>query len=86
MLSHQKVSKYYMIFFLLYMSLLPASIVENSDILVEIYFIFLKTVLDQTFNTTFGPPKFGPTKFWESSYQVRQILAPFCTLVALILG
>ena len=40
------------------MSLLAALIVETSHILAEIYFIFLKNVLDQTckaFNAKFGP-------------------------------
>ena len=40
------------------MSLLAALIIETSHILTEIYFIFLKNVLDQTckaFNTKFGP-------------------------------
>ena len=60
-------------------------IVRNGHTLTGIYFIFLKNVLDQTwkaFNTKFGPQ-------WEdreSSYQIRQILALFCKLVALILG
>ena len=40
------------------MSLLAALIVETSHILAEIYFIFLKNVLDPTckaFNAKFGP-------------------------------
>ena len=40
------------------MSLLAALIVETSHILAEIYFIFLKNVLDQTcksFNLRFEP-------------------------------
>ena len=40
------------------MFLLTAPIVKNSHILAGIYFIFLKTVLDQTqkaFDTKFGP-------------------------------
>ena len=45
--KHQKVSKYYVHhclknFFSLFISLLTASIVKNSEILAEIYFDFLK--------------------------------------------
>ena len=53
-------------------------------LLVEFTLSFLKIILDQTrkaFNTKFGPQ-------WtdrESSYQVRQILALSCKLIALIL-
>ena len=42
---------------LLFVSFLTALIVENSQILAKIFFIFLKNVLDQTwkaFNTKFG--------------------------------
>ena len=42
-------------------------------------------IVDETwkaFNIKFGPP----WKDRESSYQVRQMLALFCKLVALILG
>ena len=66
------------------MSLLAVFIVKNSHILAGIYFIFLKKVLDQTwkaFNNKFG-------HYWKdrkSSYQVGQILALFCKLVALTL-
>ena len=67
------------------MSLLTALIVKNSHILGRIYFIFLKNILNQTwkaFNTKFGPQ----WKDRKSSYQVRQVLAVFCKLVALISG
>ena len=53
-------------------------------ILVRIYFIFLKNVQDQTwksFNTKFRPERKGR----KSSNQVRQILALYCYLDALIL-
>ena len=56
-----------------------------SHILSEIYLIFLKNVLDQawrSFKIEFGPQR----KYWKKSYQVRQNLALFCNLVALILG
>ena len=77
LLNYQNVSKYYEHgclenLLLLFMSLLTALIVKNSQILAGTYFI--KKFLEQTsFNT----------KFWthwkgrKSSYQVRQILAPF---------
>ena len=88
LLNHQKMSKYYNIIakisFTFYV-FINSLIVRNGHILTGIYFIFLKNVLDQTwkaFNTKFGPQ-------WEdreSSYQIRQILALFCKLVALILG
>ena len=67
------------------MSLLTALIVKNVHILAGIYFAFLKNVLDQTwkvFNTKLGPQ----WKDWESSHQVKQILALFCKLVIWILG
>ena len=66
------------------MSLLTAPIVENSDFLAGIYFIFLKNVLDPTwksFNTEFEPQWNGR----KSGYKVRQNLALFYNLVALIL-
>ena len=59
--------------------------VKKSHIYARIYFIFLKTVLKQTwncFNTKFGPQ----WKDQKSSYQVRQILVIFSNLIALILG
>ena len=67
------------------MSLSTAPVVKNRYILPVIYFIFLKNVLDKTwkaFNTKFEPQ----WKDQKSSYQVRQILALFRKLVALILG
>ena len=66
------------------MSLLTTLIVKNSHILAGIYFIFLKNTLNQTwkaFNSKLEPQ----CKDQESSYQVKQILAIFCKLVALIL-
>ena len=88
--KHQNLSKYYdqdclKNFLLLFTSWLAASIVKNSPFLAEIYFIFLENVIHQTskaFNTKFGPQ----WKDRKSSYQVRQIFALFCKLVALILG
>ena len=55
-------------FFFGFMSLLIASIVENSRTLPGIYFIFLENILDQTwksFNTIFGPQWKDP----KSSFQ-----------------
>ena len=52
--------------------------------LAEIYFIFLESVAHQTseaFNTKFGPQ----WKDRKTSSKVKQIFAPFCKLVALIL-
>ena len=72
-------------FLLLFMSLLTVLIVKSSHILAGICFIFLKNVADQTWNTF--NIKFGPQlKDRERCYWVRQILALFCILVALILG
>ena len=68
-----------------FLSLLTALIVKNNHILAGIYFIFLKKVLYQTwktFNTKVEPQWTD----WERSYQVKQILALFCKLIALILG
>ena len=56
-----------------------------SHILTGIYLIFLKNVLNETwssFKTEFGPRR----KYRETSYRVRQNLALFRNLVALILG
>ena len=67
----------------LFISLIAASIVENSDFLAGIYFSFLKHVLDQTW-------KHFNSKFWHQetdsmrSFQVRQNLALFCNLLAQI--
>ena len=64
------------------MSLLTTLIVKNSHILARTYYIFLGKRPIQNL-------KGFHYEIWttvESSYQVRQILAPFCKLVALILG
>ena len=66
------------------MTLLTAPIAKNIKFLAGIYFIFLN-VLNQfwkSFDTKFGPQ----SKNLISSYQVRQNLALFWNLVALILG
>ena len=90
MVKYQKVSKLYdhdclQNFLLLFMSFLTAFIGKNSHISAGIYFIFLKNVLYQTlksFSTKFGPQ----SKARKRSYHVRQILPPFCTLVAQVYG
>ena len=67
------------------MFLITALIVKNGDILVGIYVILIKNVLDQTWkasNVKFGPQK----KDCGSNYQAKQILAFFRKLVARILG
>ena len=67
------------------MALLTAKFVKNSHIWPRIYFIFLKNVLKESwnsFNTKFQPQ----WKARKTSYQVRQILALFFYLIALILG
>ena len=67
---------------LLFMSLLTAPIINKSHVLTGIYFNFLKNVPGQTFQTF--NTKFGCLwKDQKSSYQVGQILATFCKLVAL---
>ena len=88
--KYQKFSKHYVHeclqnFLLHFMSLLTASISKNSGFLAEIYFIFLKNVLDQTWKSS--DTKFWTRwKDWKYSFQVRQSLTLFCTLVALSFG
>ena len=90
LVKYQKVSKCYVHnclrnFLLVFMFLLTALIVKNSLILAEIYFIFLKTILDQTSKSL--DAKFGPQwKDRSSSCQVRKNLALFSNLVGLILS
>ena len=63
---------------------LMAKFVKKGHVLGRIYFIFLKNILKQswdTFNTKFGPQ----WKDQKSSYQVRQILAIFSNLTAIFL-
>ena len=66
LVKRQKVSKYYEIdchenFLLLFMFLLTVPIAKNCHIWVEMHFIFLKSMLKQTwksFNTNFWPEQF----------------------------
>ena len=56
-----------------------------GHIYARIYFVFLKNILKQawnSFNTKFRPQ----WKYRKSSYQVKQISALFCNLIVLILG
>ena len=90
LVKHQKVSKYYENdclpnFLLLFLFLLTAKFVKNYHIWAKLCVIFLKSALKQnwkSFNTKFQP-QWKPRK---SSYQVNQILALVCYLIALILG
>ena len=67
------------------MFLLRTNFVENSRSYARIFFIFLKTVLNQiliAFNTKFW-------RQWEDqkrSYEVREAFAIFSNLIALTLG
>ena len=65
------------------MSLLTAKFVEKSHIWVRIYFIFLKNVVEKPWNSFNAKFQLSARK---SSYQVRQNLAFFFYLIALILG
>ena len=67
------------------MSLFTARIDKNRHIQARIYFIFLKNILKQTWK--FFKTKFRPQwKDRKSNYKVREILALFSKLIALILG
>ena len=64
---------------ILFMSLVTTKLVKNSHTYARIVFIFLKNVLNQTwnyFNTKFQPQ----WEYGKSSYQVMQILGPFWPL------
>ena len=66
------------------MPLLTALIVKNSHIMVGIYYISLKNLSRpnlKAFNIKLGLQRTN----WESSYQVRRILALFYKLFALLL-
>ena len=90
LVKHQNVSEYYdhgsfQNVLLLFISLLTAPIFKNSHILAVIYFIFLKICRELNLKD-FQYQISTSVKNWRSSYQVGQILALFCKLVALILG
>ena len=61
-----------------------APIVINSHILAGIYSVFLKNVLDQTWILL--KPNLDLSENIGKSYQVRQNLSLFCSLIPLILG
>ena len=78
LVKHRKVLKYYETgclqkFPLLFMFLLTVKLVKNSHIYTSIFFIFLESLLKQTFNTKFQPP----SKDRKSSYQLWNILGRF---------
>ena len=89
LVKHWKVSKYYETnclqnFLLLFMFLLTTKFVKNSDVPATILFLFIKIVLNQTWNCFIikSQPQW---KVRKSSYQVREILGVFFHLIALIL-
>ena len=67
-----------------FLCFLTASVLKSSHIKSIIYFIFLKNVLNQTWRS-FNIKLQSQWKDRKSSYIVRQILALFCNLIALIL-
>ena len=87
LVKHWKVSNNYETdcqqnFLLLCMFLLTTTSVKKSHILARIFFIFLKTALNETWNAF--STKFGDQwKDRKSSYQIRQAFAHFCTFIAL---
>ena len=88
LVKHQKVSKHVndclQNFVLLFMSWWTAKFVKNSHIYARIYFVFLNIVLKQTWNS-FNIKFEHQWKDRRNSYQIRQILALFCNLIAQIL-
>ena len=86
LVKDRKVSKYYEIgslqtIFLLFMFFITTNFVENSHSYSRIFFIFLKTGLNQTwnaFNTKFG----RQWKDRKRSYRVSETFAHFCNLIA----
>ena len=84
LVKHQKLSKYYEKdcvenFLLLFKFLLTGEFVINSHIKARIYFVFLKIILTQTRNFINVDINIS------QSYQGRQILALFRSLIALVL-
>ena len=71
-------------FLLLFMPFITAQIVKNSHYLTGIYLIFLKNILDQTWETfnTKSRPQWIDRK---CSYQERPILTLFCDLFSYFL-
>ena len=69
-------------FLYLFMSLLVASIVENSDFLAGIKFLFLRKRLGSNTKVI----QYKIVTWLTNCYRVRQNWAIFCDIVALILG
>ena len=87
MVKHQKISEYYendclQNFFLLFMLLLAAPLVKNLD--QKLFYLFKKRPkkIDSLLKPNFDLSE----KTGKSSYQVKQILALFCNLIAQSLG
>ena len=88
--KHEKVWKYYethcvekVIF--LFMLLWTPIFVENSNISATIFFIFLKNLLKQTWNS-FDTKFQLQGKDLRSNYQVKENFRNFCQLVIMVLG
>ena len=82
--KHQKVSKYFKSycpedFVLLFIFLLTAKVVKTSHIYASISSLFLKIVLEQTWNC-FNTKLQLQWKDRKSSYEVWQVLGPFLPL------
>ena len=90
LLKHCKVSKYYKTdclvnFLSLSIFLLPTKSVKNSHTEARFFFILLKSVLKQIWNS--NNAMFQPQgEDWKGSFKVRQISGLFCHLTAMILG
>ena len=90
LVKHPKVSKLYQTdslknFLFLMMFLLPTNFVEKSNIWPRIFFIFLKSVLNHTWNA-FNTKFRRQSKDRRSSYLVREAFSLFSYLIAIALG
>ena len=90
LVKHQKGSKYYEIdclqnFLLFFLFSLRTKIFKKGHIYSTIYFIFLKNLLKQTWNS-FNTKFQSRWKDRKSCYQVRWSSAPFYNLIALYSG
>ena len=72
-------------FYFLFMSLLAAKFIKKSHMYTRVYFIFLKNILKQTWKS-FNTKSWPRWKDGKSSKWVRQLLASFSNLIALILS
>ena len=70
---------------MLFIFLLTTNFAKNNHIYARIFFIFLKNVLNKTWNA-FNSKFWHQWKDQKSSYQVREDFALFCNLIALSLG